>query len=75
MDEKTSKKVGKWAAIGAKDPTKLSNDQVQAVCASALTQRPNRPSSGIKLRADVTDEILAIEKALATIERLLQARE
>lgn len=70
MDEKTSKKIGKWAAIGAKDPTKLSKDQIQAVCASALTQRPSKAPG--KLRGAVVEEILRAEKALAAIERLVQ---
>jgi hypothetical protein len=41
-NEKTSSAVGKIAAVGIKTPGKLSHREVQKVCASNLSQRPDR---------------------------------
>lgn len=38
VSETTGKSVAKIAARGIKNPAKLSHDEIQAVCASALTQ-------------------------------------
>jgi len=42
-NEKTSKTVGQIAAIGVKYPGQLTLDEIAKVCASALTQRPDKP--------------------------------
>ncbi len=42
MMEYTSAQIGRIAAKGIKRPTSLSSDEIRAVCASALTQRPDR---------------------------------
>lgn len=41
-DEKTSAEVAKIAARGIKDPGSLSPEEIARVCASALTQTPNK---------------------------------
>lgn len=41
-NEYTGKVVGKIAALGIKYPEKLTRAQIVTVCASVLTQRPNR---------------------------------
>jgi hypothetical protein len=40
--EVTSERIGHIAAIGLQAPEALTPKQIQAVCASALTQRPDR---------------------------------
>lgn len=41
-NEKTSLKVGKLAARGVKYPEKLTLEEIKMVCASVLTQRPDK---------------------------------
>lgn len=41
-NEKTSKGVAKTAAKGLRNPESLSKRQIKQVCASALTQSPDR---------------------------------
>lgn len=42
-NEKTSRTVGSIAAKGLKDPGSLSKKEIQRVCGTALTQRPDNP--------------------------------
>ncbi len=44
-NEKTGKGVGKIASKGMKNPGSLTNKEIRAVSASALTQRPDRKPS------------------------------
>lgn len=41
-NEVTSASVASIAARGLRDPGSLTLDEIKKVCASALTQRPNR---------------------------------
>lgn len=41
-NEKTSGKVASVAAQGLKNPSSLNNRQIKQVCASALTQTPDK---------------------------------
>jgi hypothetical protein len=41
MSEATGAEVGTIASRGLADPGSLTPDEIQAVCASALTQRPD----------------------------------
>lgn len=44
-NEKTGKGVGEIASRGMKNPSSLTNKEIRAVSASALTQRPDRKPS------------------------------
>lgn len=41
--EETSSAVAEIAARGLHDPASLTLDEIKSVCASALTQRPDKP--------------------------------
>lgn len=41
-NEKTSKKVAAIAARALRDPGSLTHDEIKAIAASALTQRPDK---------------------------------
>ena len=41
-NEKTSIKVAKVASKGLKNPNELTNAQIKSVCASVLTQAPDK---------------------------------
>lgn len=45
--EVTSARVASIAARGLRDPGSLSHDEIKALCASALTQRPNRVKAAV----------------------------
>lgn len=78
-NERTSKRVAALAAKGAKNPKALTLRQIQAVCASALTQAPNKEvkscgraswrSSPQSLSSVSTKELEAIVKRV--VERAL----
>ena len=40
-NEKTSKRIGKIASQGLRDPGSLTNKQIQSLAGSANTQRPD----------------------------------
>lgn len=42
MTERTSRRIASIAARGVRNPFDLSGDEIKAVCASALTQAPDR---------------------------------
>ena len=44
-NERTSAEIASLAARGWRHPERLSMDEVQRVCASAVTQAPNRPKT------------------------------
>jgi hypothetical protein len=41
-NERTSKRVAAIAAKGLKTPSKLTAEEIKLVCASVLTQRPDK---------------------------------
>lgn len=45
--EVTSASIASIAARGLRDPGSLTHDEIKKVCASALTQRPNRLKKAI----------------------------
>ncbi|UTC28545.1 hypothetical protein MARCHEWKA_00270 [Brevundimonas phage vB_BpoS-Marchewka] len=51
--EVTSASVGSIAARGLRDPASLTLDEIKKVCASALTQRPNRVKKALTAIASV----------------------
>jgi carnitine O-acetyltransferase len=51
--ENTSASVASIAARGLRDPGSLSHDEIKRVCASALTQRPNRVKQALAAVASV----------------------
>lgn len=42
-DEKTDAQVASLAALGVRNPEALTPEEIKSVCASALTQAPDRP--------------------------------
>ena len=74
MTEETGKEVGKWAAIGLQFPGVLTDEQIQMVCASALTQRPDRvqpePSDD---KSAILEQVALIAEAAAEIKLILTA--
>ena len=42
-NEKTSKKIGKIASKGLKNPEKLTKSEITSLAGSVLTQRPDKP--------------------------------
>lgn len=47
-NEQTSDEVQKIAAKGLKNPESLTREEIQKVCASALTQSPDRKEKQVK---------------------------
>lgn len=51
--EVTSARIGSIAARGLRDPGSLTHEEIKSLCASALTQRPNRVKQAIAAVASV----------------------
>ena len=51
--EVTSASVASIAARGLRDPGSLTHEEIKTVCASALTQRPNRVKKALSAIASV----------------------
>lgn len=49
-NEHTSLRIAAIAAVGVSNPAALTLDEIAAVCASALTQAPDRRRSRVRLR-------------------------
>lgn len=52
-NETTSASVASIASRGLRDPSSLTEDEIKSVCASVLTQRPNRIKAALAAVAKV----------------------
>ena len=73
MTEETSAEIARIAAIGLQFPTTLTWEQVQKVCASVLTQRPDHvqpePSDD---KSAILEQVALIAEAAAEIKLILK---
>lgn len=56
MPERTSPEIARLAARGLRDPASFTNADIRKVCASALTQAPDRKPLLSRLKSMVMGE-------------------